>query len=88
MILREAKKEYLERVKMETLKKTLIEQCKDAAKLNLEICDDFKYVDGGTERYKEWWDCHAPKAVFAMTEGRDNLINNFGYNKMNKIIIK
>ena len=31
---------------METLKNDLIEQCKDTAKLNLEICNDFKYVDG------------------------------------------
>jgi hypothetical protein len=41
--------EYLEKVKMETLKKDLIEQCKDTAKLNLEICNDFKYVDGEQE---------------------------------------
>ena len=31
-IVREATKEYLEKVKMETLKKALIEQCKDTAK--------------------------------------------------------
>lgn len=45
MIVREATKEYFEKIKMETLKKALIEQCKDTAKLNLEICKDFKYVD-------------------------------------------
>ena len=44
--VREATKEYIEKVKMEILKKELIEQGKDTAKLNLEICDDFKYVDG------------------------------------------
>jgi hypothetical protein len=48
-IVREATKEYLEKVKMETLKKALIEQCEDTAKLNLEICNDFKYVDGEEE---------------------------------------
>ena len=48
-IVRKATKEYLEKVKMETLKKALIEQCKDTAKLNLEICNDFKYVDGEQE---------------------------------------
>lgn len=47
MIVREATKEYLEKIKM--LKKALIEQCKDTAKLNLEICNDFKYVDGEQE---------------------------------------
>ena len=52
MIVREATKEYLEKIKMERLRKSLIEQCKDTAKLNLEICDDFKYVDGEQERYK------------------------------------
>jgi len=46
VIVREATKEYLEKVKMERLKKALIEQCEDTAKLNLEICDEFKYVDG------------------------------------------
>ena len=45
MIVREATKEYLEKVKMEMLKKALIEQCKDTAELNLEICSDYKYVD-------------------------------------------
>ena len=52
MIVRAATKEYLEKIKIEMLKKALIEQCKDTAKLNLEICDDFKYVDGGQEKYK------------------------------------
>jgi len=53
MIVQEATKEYLKKIKIETLKKALIEQCKDTAKLNLEICDYFKYVDGEPERYKE-----------------------------------
>lgn len=44
--VREATKEHLYRVKKEILKKELIEQCKETAKLNLEICDEFKYVDG------------------------------------------
>jgi len=48
-IVREATKEYLEKVKMEILKNALIEQCKDTAKLNLEICNDFKYADGEQE---------------------------------------
>ena len=43
MIVREATKDYLEKIEM--LKKSLIEQCKGTAKLNLEICNDFKYVD-------------------------------------------
>ena len=38
MIVRETIKDYLEKIEMETLKKALIEQCKDTAKLNLEIC--------------------------------------------------
>lgn len=45
-LVREATKEYIEKVKMEILKKELIEQGKDTAKLNLKICDDFKYADG------------------------------------------
>ena len=52
MIVREATKEYLEKVKIETLKKTLIEQCEDTAKLNLKICNDFRYVDGEQKLYK------------------------------------
>jgi len=44
--VREATKEHLNRVKKEMLKKELIEQCKETAKLNLEVCDEFKYVDG------------------------------------------
>ena len=46
MIVRETTKEYFEKIIMEMLKKALIEQCKDTTKLNLEICNDFKYVDG------------------------------------------
>lgn len=45
-LVREATKEYIEKVKTEILKKELIEQGKDTAKLNLKICDDFKYADG------------------------------------------
>lgn len=44
--VREATKEHLNRVKKEILEKELIEQCKETAKLNLEICEEFKYVDG------------------------------------------
>ena len=49
MIVRKATKEYIEKIKMEMLKKALIEQCKDTAELNLEICNDFKYIDGEEE---------------------------------------
>ena len=44
--VREATKEHLYRVKKKILEKELIEQCKETAKLNLEICEEFKYVDG------------------------------------------
>lgn len=44
--VREATREHLNRIKKERLKKELIDQCKETAKLNLEICDEFKYVDG------------------------------------------
>jgi cell division septal protein FtsQ len=30
----------------EILRKELIEQCEETANLNLEVCDEFKYVDG------------------------------------------
>ncbi|MBA7527356.1 hypothetical protein ES705_19532 [subsurface metagenome] len=46
MIAREEIKDYLEKIKMETLEKALIEQCKNTTELNLEICNDFKYVNG------------------------------------------
>jgi len=49
MIVRKATKEYLKKIKMEMLKKDLIEQCKDTAKLSIEICNDFKYVDAEQE---------------------------------------
>ena len=52
MIVREETEEYLEKIKMETLKEALIEQCEETVKLNLEICNDFKYVDGEQERSK------------------------------------
>ena len=32
--------------KKKILKKELIEQAKETSKLNLKVCDDFKYVDG------------------------------------------
>ena len=32
--------------KKKILKKELIKQAKETAKLNLEVCDEFKYVDG------------------------------------------
>jgi hypothetical protein len=41
-----ATQEYLNRINKEKLEKELIDQCKETAKLNLEICDEFKYVDG------------------------------------------
>ena len=44
--VREATREHLNRVKKEILEKELIEQCKETAKLNLEVCEEFKYVDG------------------------------------------
>lgn len=44
--VREATIECLNRIKKERLKKELIDQCKETAKLNLEICDEFKYIDG------------------------------------------
>lgn len=36
----------LTRLKKEILERKLIEQCKETAKLNLEACEEFKYVDG------------------------------------------
>jgi len=45
-------KRISKKIKMEMLKKTLIEQCKDTKdtiKLNHEICNDFKYIDGEQE---------------------------------------
>ena len=33
--------------------------------------------------YKNKWECHEPKAVLAMTEGRNTLINNFEHKKKN-----
>lgn len=44
--VRMATQEYLNRINKEKLEKELIDQCKETAKLNLEICDEFKYVDG------------------------------------------
>lgn len=44
--VREATEEHLNRVKKEILKKELIEQCEETARLNLEVCEEFKYVDG------------------------------------------
>jgi len=39
-------RKYLNKIKKGRLKKELIDQCKETVKLNLEICDEFKYVDG------------------------------------------
>lgn len=44
--VRMATQEYLNRINKEKLEKELIDQCKETAKLNLEICDEFKYIDG------------------------------------------
>ena len=44
--IREATCEHLKKVKKEILKNDLIEQCRETAQLNCEICDDFKYIDG------------------------------------------
>jgi len=44
--VRKAMEEYIEKVKMELLKKELVEQCKNTAQLNVEACEDFKYSDG------------------------------------------
>jgi len=46
--VRMATQEYLNRINKEKLEKELIDQCKETAKLNLEICDEFKYVDGAS----------------------------------------
>jgi len=46
--VRMATREYLDRINKEKLEKELIDQCKETAKLNLEICDEFKYVDGAS----------------------------------------
>ena len=46
--VRTATQEYLNRINKEKLEKELIDQCKETAKLNLEICDEFKYVDGAS----------------------------------------
>ena len=44
--VRKAMEEYIEKVKIELLKKELVEQCKNTAQLNIEACEDFKYSDG------------------------------------------
>lgn len=44
--VRKAMEEYIEKVKMDLLKKDLIEQSQNTAQLNIEICEDFKFVDG------------------------------------------
>ena len=44
--VRTAMEEYIEKVKIELLKKELVEQCKNTAKINVKTCDDFKYSDG------------------------------------------
>ena len=44
--VRKAMEEYIEKVKLQLLKEELIEQSKNTATLNKEICEDFKYTDG------------------------------------------
>ncbi|MBA7495018.1 hypothetical protein ES702_05597 [subsurface metagenome] len=44
--VREATEVYASKIKEEKLKKELIEGYKAKAKLNLKICEDFKYTDG------------------------------------------
>jgi len=46
--VRMATQEYVNRINKKKLEKELIDQCKETAKLNLEICDEFKYVDGAS----------------------------------------
>ena len=75
MIVREAAKEYLEKIKMERLRKSLIKQCKDTAKLNIEICNDFKYVDGEQEWRKGIMRLPHFLRKFAMTEGENKRRN-------------
>jgi len=44
--VREATEVYISKIKEEKLKKELTEGYKAKAKLNLKICEDFKYTDG------------------------------------------
>lgn len=44
--VRKAMEEYIAKTKIELLKKELAEQGKETSKLNIEICEDFKYTDG------------------------------------------
>ncbi len=44
--VREAIKQYVKIKKKEKLEKELAEAYKAKAKLNLKVCEDFKYVDG------------------------------------------
>jgi hypothetical protein len=44
--VRKAMEEYIAKIKIELLKKELAEQGRDTSKLNIEICEDFKYADG------------------------------------------
>ncbi len=44
--VREATEERLERIEQEKLEMELAEGYKAMAKLNLQICEDFKFVDG------------------------------------------
>jgi len=44
--VREATEVYSSKIKEEKLKKELAEGYKAKAKLNLKICEDFKYTDG------------------------------------------
>jgi len=44
--VREATEVYINKIKEEKIKKELAEGYKVKAKLNLKICEDFKYTDG------------------------------------------
>ena len=44
--VREATEVYSSKIKEEKLKKELSEGYKAKAKLNLKICEDYKYIDG------------------------------------------
>ena len=44
--VRKAMEEYIAKTKIELLKKELAEQGRDTSKLNIKICEDFKYTDG------------------------------------------
>ena len=45
-LVREATEVYISKIKEEKVKKELAEEYKEKTKLNLKICEDFKYTDG------------------------------------------